>query len=173
MIDRKQNLRIATKLMSLLGIGFLVYALMMGLFSDGESKQANVVINVADLQPGTVKVYSVPKGKLLVLKRSQAMISELEENANSALYAFKAKQNLADAMDAVFRSKSKELFVAYGIDPFYRCDIEFTGSAFKSVCVDVNYNLAGRVYKGRHAEGNLIVPDYELMTGSKLMLLTD
>lgn len=173
MIDRKQTLRVATKLMSVFGIGFLVYALMMGLFSDGESKQANVVINVADLQPGTAKVYSIPTGKLLVLKRSQAMINELEANVDSVLYAFKAKQNLADAMDSVFRSKSKELFVAYGIDPFYRCDIEFTGSAFKSVCVDVNYNLAGRVYKGRHAEGNLIVPDYELESSSKLVITGD
>ena len=173
MADRKQYLRVATKLMSLFGVGVLVYAFMAGLISNGESEQANVVIDVADLQAGTAKVYSIATGKLLVLKRTRAMISALEANDDSGVYAFDEKQNLADGMNPLFRSVTKELFVAYGIDPFYRCDIEFTGTAFRSVCIDVNYNLAGRVYKGRHAQGNLIVPDYELESSSKLVITVD
>lgn len=173
MVDRKQSLRVATKLMFLLGMASLIYVFMAGLLSTGESEQANVVIDVEQLQPGTAKVYSIATGKLLVLKRSRAMIAELEAKDDSGVYAFDEKQNLADDMDLVFRSRSKALFVAYGIDPFYRCDVLFTGTTFKSVCVDVKYNLAGRVYKGRHAQGNLIVPDYELTTDGKLRLVTD
>ena len=172
MADRKQLLRVTTKFMSLLGLGFLVYVFMPGLFSDGESEQTNIVIDIVDLQPGAVRVYSIATGKLLVLKRTPAMIAELEAD-DSGAYAFESKQNLATAMHPVFRSRTKELFVAYGIDPFYRCEVELIAASFKSVCVDVNYNLAGRVYKGRHAQANLIVPDYEVREAEKLVIIID
>ena len=170
MIDKRLSLRVATKLMSLLGIGFVVYVFMADLFSGGEIKPSKVILDVADQQAGTVKVYPVVTGKVLVLKRTRAMINDLQMDNDSAVYAFDARQNLADAMHPVFRSEIKEIFVAYAIDPFYRCDIEFTGKAFRSVCVDVKYNLAGRAYKGVNVEGNLIVPAYKVEPRDKIVI---
>ncbi|MCW8910344.1 MAG: hypothetical protein OQK76_06950 [Gammaproteobacteria bacterium] len=156
--------------MSLLGIGFLIYVFMADLFSVGEIKPSKVILDVADQQTGTVKVYPVVTGKVLVLKRTRAMINDLEMDNDSAVYAFDARQNLADTMHPVFRSVTKEIFVAYAIDPFYRCDIEFAGKMFRSVCVDAKYNLAGRAYEGAHVEGNLIVPAYRLESRDKIVI---
>ena len=170
MLDKKTTLRLALKLMSLMGLGFLAYILLAGLIGDDVSEQVSVVIDITDLKSGEVKYYSIERGKLLVLKRTSEMIADLTENQLMDTYGFKAEQNLPVTMHPVFRSVGEDVFVAYSFDPFYRCDIEFNETYFKSTCIDVTYNLAGRVYKGRHAQGNLIVPVYQIDLDGKLRL---
>lgn len=173
MADRKAGLRIATKLMAILGLSFVIYVLMAGLMTDSHKQPANIVIDIAALKPGVVGYFDSPSGRILVLKRTESMIAEMEQNQWTGDYAYEAEQNLAENMHPVFRSAEKELFVAYAIDPFFRCEVEFTGLIFKSICVDVDYNLAGRAYRGSHSQGNLIVPAYQLLSAERLKVMLD
>ncbi len=172
MPDRKTSLRIALKLMAIAGICSVMYVFFAGLFDWRDSESTYVLIDISDLKPGEVKQFSVSTGKLLVLKRTEQMIRRLLDSKEDE-YAFAAEQNLANEMQSVFRSKQESLFIAYGIDPFYRCDIEYTGISFKSVCVNAEYNLAGRAYKGDFAQGNLIVPAYSLQADGKVKLMLE
>lgn len=169
MIDKKQLLRVMLKLMSLSGLCFLGYMFFAGLLMDGDDAPSYLLIDVVDIGPGEIKRYSTDVGELLILHRTDQMLQELVSDKKDA-YAFDASQNLAENMHPVFRSRQKRLFVAYAMDPFYRCAVDYDGMSFKSVCVDVKYNLAGRVYKSSHAQGNLIVPDYQLLPSGKLQI---
>ncbi|MDH5471348.1 MAG: hypothetical protein OEY61_00695 [Gammaproteobacteria bacterium] len=164
MVNNKIVLRVTVKLMFIFGLGFVIYVFMAGLVDDGKSESAFVVIDIAELKSGDIKYFSTSSGNLLVLKRTDAMINDLVNAQDRNLYAYDAEQNLAEDMHPVFRSRRKDLFVAYAIDPFYRCEIKYSDDTFKSVCVDVEYNLAGRVYKGKYSQGNLKVPDYQIGT---------
>ena len=144
MKDKKLLLRVVFKLMSLAGLGFVIYILLAG-FIDNDKNESIIYIDISKINKGKVDYFDVMNKKLLVLRRTEAMLSKLP-------------------------LQNKEYFIAYAYDPVFGCAVELVNDYFKSVCVDIKYDLAGRVYKNNRSARNLIVPEYKFV-GPKLVTI--
>jgi hypothetical protein len=163
MTDKKIILRVAFKLMAATAILTLVYIFMAGLFtSPNTNRSASILrIDISAIQAGDIQYFDVGNKKLLVLHRSHAMLARIDKNS-AHLFSRAAANNLADNMDERYRSLIPEYFIAYAYEPFYGCAVSLANDVFIPVCINLKYDLSGRVYKHRRAEENLIVPSYEL-----------
>jgi hypothetical protein len=136
MKDKRLLLRVIFKLMSFVGLGFVIYMLFSGFFDDENTSV--IYINVSKINKGEVNYFSIENKKLLVLHRIDAL-----KNKNP--------------------HKTSEYFIAYAYDPVYGCAIEFKGEYFKSVCIDIKYDLQGRVYENTRSARDLILPKYNFI----------
>ena len=141
----------------------MIYVLMAGLFDFDMGGQKKQVINIdlSGIQKEEIKYFSVLNKKILVLRRSQKMLEKLL-GTDIGLYNIQSEMNARKWPEAAYRSTQAEYFVAYAYDPFYGCDIELRDEFLRPVCIDLRYDLAGRVYKSARAEDNLEIPDYEI-----------
>lgn len=167
MAGTKQILRVIVKLMALIGLALFGYAFLSGLqvTEPGDKVAAQVELDLADIHPGELKLYPLGRRTLLVLHRTPAMLEAIARQQATQLLAHDSESNQPAGMDRRFRSQQEKYFVAYAMDPFYGCAIEFEDAMFKSVCVNARYDLAGRAYKQSQAQANMIVPDYEIAAG--------
>jgi len=143
MKDKKLLLRVVLKLMGLTGLGFVVYILFAGFVSNDDK---NIVyIDISKVREGKVEYFDVLNKKILVLHRTESMLEKLAY-------------------------KKSEFFIAYAYDPIFGCAVEFFGEYFKSVCVDIKYDLAGQVYETNRSARNLIVPEHKLLESNQVMI---
>ncbi|MCW9013445.1 MAG: hypothetical protein OQL06_06645 [Gammaproteobacteria bacterium] len=159
MADKKLLLRVSVKLMAWVGIAFIVYILFSGLMgNDNDASQAEILLlDITDLKPGHIKYFPVDRRNVLVLFRTEQMIRELQGSS-------------ANRADEELRSVIPEYFVAYAYDPFYGCNVEMAEGFLQSVCVDVKYDFAGKVYQSDKSAVDLIVPEYEIIAGKFIKL---
>ena len=135
--------------------GFLLYVFFVGLVGDANEDET-VRLDVSTIAPGNVEFFNVGKRRLLVLHRSPEQIAVLE-NANQQT-------------NAIYRSVHPQYFVAWAHDPFFGCAIEYKQNSFKAICVNNNYDLAGRVLKGDASASDLIVPDYQFVDADRISM---
>jgi hypothetical protein len=165
MKDKKLILRVAIKLMTIIAISSVLYVFFSGLMNNKSEKGLSVVqIDVSEMKPGDVKFFNGFNKKLLVLYRSADMLAELDKTDNDLLKDISTNK-LPDKLNNQYRSFSPEYFVAYAYDPFYGCEIKLSGYSFVPVCINLKYDLAGRVYKSSRAEENMIVPEHNMKSG--------
>ena len=155
MNDKKQTLRVATKLMMLIMAGFLLYVFFVGLIGDADEAET-VELDVSTIAPGNVEFFNVGKRRLLVLHRSPEQIAALVN----------ADQRTSNA----YRSVRPQYFMAWAYDPFFGCDIEYQQTSFKAVCVNNYYDLAGKILNGDVSARDLIVPDYQFVCADRISI---
>jgi len=168
MQDRKLILRVAIKLMAFVAVSLLGYVFFSAMINDQQiERETEVVhIDVSSIKPGEVKFFNVLNKKLLVLHRTPEMLNTLD-GGNNELLKDVSTGDLANNLNKKYRSFSPKYFVAYAYDPFYGCEIKLSADIFVPVCIDLKYDLSGRVYKSRRAEDNLIVPRHDVGHGIK------
>ncbi len=147
MKDKKLLLRVVFKLMSLAGLGFVIYILFAG-FIGADKDESIIYIDISKISKGEVNYFEVINKKLLVLRRTEAMLNQLPH-------------------------QNSEYFIAYAYDPVFGCAVEFINNYFKSVCVDIKYDLAGRVYKNSRSARNLIEPEYKFSGSGQVVILVN
>lgn len=163
MTDKKLLLRVSIKLMFFISFVFVTYILFSGLSTnEKEVSGAKILqLDISDLEPGDIKYFSIDSRKILVLFRTESMAQEL-------------KKTMPEREDGfVFRSMVPEYFVAFAYDPFYGCPVEMGDGFFKASCVDVKYDFSGRVYQSTQADSDLVVPNYEVVSGKFITLFLD
>lgn len=148
MTDKKQTLRVVVKLMSLVMVGFLVYVFLIGLVGESEPMET-LMIDVREIAPGEVKVFNAGKRKLLVLHRSPEQLASMKNTY------------LSD--DNIYRSVQPGYFVAWAYDPFLGCAIEYQLNAFKAICANNFYDLAGRSSAEDVTTTDLQIPEYQFV----------
>lgn len=163
MIDKKLILRAAIKLMSIIAISLTAYVFILSLTDNKNAQEGMpaIQIDASKIKPGEVHYFKLNNKKLMVLHRSSEMLEQLDSGDDGLLKDF-SDSGLDDGLNKKYRSFSKSYFVAYAYDPFYGCDIKLSGYAFVPVCIDLKYDLSGRVFKSRRAEQNLIVPKHDI-----------
>lgn len=165
MINKKLILRVGFKLMTIIAVISLGYVFFSGLsYERNTGKEVDVMrLDIANIKPGEVKYFNVGDRKLLILHRSREMLDKIEKREDR-LFKESSSSNLAEGMNIRFRSMAETYLVAYAYDPFYGCEVQLSEDVFIPVCVDIKYDLTGRVYTSRRAEENLIVPNYEVQS---------
>ena len=171
MKDNRLILRVVMKIMALVGVGFLLYVLFSGLFVSQQPVNSVGLIELSGIAPGSVSYYQLERRRLLVLWRDADQLNAISGH-DAQLYDSGSAGNMPAGLDKTYRSYLPEYFVAYAYDPYYGCDIRFNQQVqrFQAVCANVEYDLAGRVYKGSAVQQNLIVPDYEINNQHQLLL---
>ena len=148
--------------MTIIAIGSIIYVFFSGLMNNESEKGLTVVqLDVSKMKPGDIKFFNVFNKKLLVLYRSTEMLSELD-NIDNGLLRDISTNDLSDKLNNKYRSFSPKYFVAYAYDPFYGCEIKLSGYSFVPLCINLKYDLAGRVYKSSRAEENMLVPEHDI-----------
>ena len=162
MKDKKLLLRVGIKLMSLVALLFLLYILFAGMAGNDDDAESvtEIHFDISGLKPGDIKYFPVDSREILVLYRTKEMIGRLLQQSSAS-----PRQSL--------RSATPEYFVAYAYDPVYGCKIKLQQSVLKPVCIDVQYDLSGRVLKNARTDQDLLVPKYEIDDGKILRLLRD
>jgi len=174
MTDKKLILRVALKLMALTAAAVVIYVFFYGMFGSNSTERGAVIlhVDVSAIKPGEIKYFKVLNKKLLVLHRNKEML-ELLNNSDMGLLKDASTADMADNMNAKYRSFTARYFVAWAYDAFYGCDIKLKEMFLEPVCIDLKYDLAGRVLKSGRAEANLIVPAHDMENKTHLRIYAD
>jgi ubiquinol-cytochrome c reductase iron-sulfur subunit len=146
---------------------------------------APIEVDISAIAPGALKVYEWRGKPVWVIKRTPAMLEAIK----------KADPRLSDPKSEVpqqpeyaqneFRSIKPSVMVVVGVCTHLGCspkektidDKEEMGAdwlgGFYCPCHGSKFDFAGRVYKGSPAPTNLVVPPYEYLSDSTLLIGTD
>ncbi|MCG5510711.1 hypothetical protein [Ectothiorhodospira lacustris] len=179
--DARVYYRVALKLMALLGILALVYAMISGFLS--EPRTSHVLtksVDITALAPGEMLEVEWSGRPVLVLRRSEAMAAAdaaFVERLYDPGSRF-SRQPRAYRND--HRSAAPDVFVAFAIGTDLGCRLDLVvpeiateqgwGGGIVDRCRGGRYDFAGRVHDGQAARRNLEVPDYRLHPDGRVIL---
>jgi ubiquinol-cytochrome c reductase iron-sulfur subunit len=130
-------------------------------------------VSVADLAPGESRLVRWLGRKVIVQRRSTAMLQYLAE-ANVDLKDPESRSSSQPDFGCnAFRSRSPEVFVAFNNCTHLGCEVAVVndrGIGFRCPCHNSSYDFAGRVLAGAAAPSNLEVPYYRFVSGNTLRL---
>ena len=173
---RRIRLRVALKLMLLLGAGLLVYAFGASFFSTQPSEKTyrTLRLSVGNQVPGTVEWYNWNGRPVLILRRSEEQLAALDYLQTELQDAVSKRSRQPEYAVNEHRSREPEWFVAIASGTDLNCAIVwkeaeaelFRGKpwpgGFSDSCRGARYDLAGRVFTDQHAKKNLSVPPYSM-----------
>ena len=183
-LNRRKFLSIATSLTSAVGGIFAVGAFVSTFQPSKKAKAlgASIKVSLSKLEPGSI-IKVIYRGKpIWVLRRTDQMISELD---NENAYLRDPESDLSIQPDFAknkFRSKNPEFFVVEGVCTHLGCaPIEKFAIApadmgpdwkggFYCPCHGSKFDLSGRVYAGVPAPSNLRVPAHTFIDETTLLV---
>jgi ubiquinol-cytochrome c reductase iron-sulfur subunit len=146
---------------------------------------APIEVDISSIAPGELKVYEWRGKPVWVIRRTAEMLAAIKQ----------ADPRLSDPKSEVpqqpeyaqneFRSIKPEVMVVVGVCTHLGCspkektigDREEMGAdwlgGFYCPCHGSKFDFAGRVYKGSPAPTNLVVPPYEYLSDSTLLVGSD
>ncbi len=146
---------------------------------------APVEVDISTMAPGEMKVVEWRGKPVWILRRTQEMLESVR----------KSDPRLSDPKSEViqqpeyaqneFRSRKPEVMVVVGVCTHLGCSPKEKGmnetaemgadwlGGFYCPCHGSKFDFAGRVYKGSPAPTNLVVPKYEYLSDSTLLIGED
>ena len=183
-LNRRKFLSIATSITSAVGGIFAVGAFVSTFQPSKKAKAlgASIKVSVSKLEPGSI-IKVIYRGKpIWVLRRTDQMISELD---NENAYLRDPESDLSIQPDFAknkFRSMNPEFFVVEGVCTHLGCaPIEKFAIApadmgpdwkggFYCPCHGSKFDLSGRVYAGVPAPSNFRVPAHTFIDATTLLV---
>jgi len=173
---RRLRLRVAAKLMLVLGfVGILYVVLSMVFSNDPESRvMPTKVVDMSNLGPGEARIVLWEGRPVLIYHRTEQQVQALNV-ADARLVDARSKHSRQPVWAKNDqRSSTPEYFISIGVGTDFSCPIDllpasdepfmeqpWTGG-FVDECRGGRYDFAGRVYSGQYADENLIVPEYRI-----------
>lgn len=171
---RRLRLRVALKLMLLVGAGLLFYVFAASFFTTqpGEKSYRTMRLSVVNQQPGSVEWYNWNGRPVMILRRTAGQLATLDALETELQDPASKRSRQPDYARNQHRSRQPEWFVAIASGTDLSCaivwleaeDVPFRGQpwqgGFADSCRGARYDLAGRVFSGQHAKKNLSVPQY-------------
>jgi ubiquinol-cytochrome c reductase iron-sulfur subunit len=97
---------------------------------------------------------------ILVMRRSAATISALEQSAVALQDADSRYSHQPDYARNPLRSRHPEYFVSYATGTDLGCSLEVLDAALREICGSARYDFAGRAIEAANKFQNLSIPDY-------------
>ena len=151
--------------------------------ADTEAAGQPIKVDLAPLQPAQ-QLTVVWRGKpVWVIRRTQTMLDNLPKLNEQLRDPFSTENQQPAYAKNLARAIKPEFFVAVGICthlgciPTYRPDVgsvspEWLGG-FYCPCHASMYDLAGRVFKGVPAPKNLLIPPYQYLSETEILIGED
>ncbi len=181
--NRRQLLRVATKLMTLVALGFIVSVFVMSLSSTLRPEAVDTMtVEVSELAPGELMVIDWNGRPVIILRRNDAILDKLQLLGDALADPESRHSRQPSAAKNQRRSLRSEFFVAFAYSPDFGCPVKYvdvneTGPSgriwyggFQDQCRGYWYDLAGRVYKDQDAWRNLEIPPHQWASETQLIL---
>lgn len=171
---RRLRLRVALKLMLLVGAGLLFYVFAASFFTSqpGEKSYRTLRLSVSNQEPGSVEWYNWNGRPVMILRRTAEQLAALDGLEAELQDPASKRSRQPDYALNPYRSREPEWFVAIASGTDLSCAIVWMeaedkpfrgqpwGGGFADSCRGARYDLAGRVFSRQHAKKNLSVPQY-------------
>lgn len=176
---RRALLRVAAKLMALVGFASVGFVLVSSLFSTERKQVEPIVVDVRGLQPGELRLERWDRRGVLILHRTEAMLHTLQARDDGLLDPSSEDSRQPEAARNAYRALRPEYFVAIAHGTDLGCELEFVPQddaqrgwrgGFRDRCRGSRYDFAGRVYKDQEAYRNLEVPPYRFLPDGRLLI---
>lgn len=186
-LSRRRFLAIATTVFGGVGAAGAATPFVASLFPSERTKAAGAPVEVgfATLAPGAMQVITWRGQPVWILRRTDAMLADIraEDAAVSDPHSDVPQQ--PDYARNEYRSIKPEIAVYAGVCTHLGCsplfksrdDTEEMGPSWRGgfycPCHGSKFDLAGRVLRGSPAPTNLVVPPYEFVADSRIVIGSD
>jgi len=146
---------------------------------------APIEVDTSKIAEGEMQIFEWRGKPVWVLKRTPAMLKAIKESDPRLTDPKSEVDHQPGYAQNEFRSRKPGLFVVIGICTHLGCSpkekpiddkaemgADWLGG-FYCPCHGSKFDLAGRVYKGSPAPTNLVVPPYEYLSESTLLIGSD
>ena len=126
--------------------------------------QESYRFNLRNLVIDRVEILRQDNLAILVIKRSDETIAELENSGNNLQDPGSDGSHQPEFARNPLRSRHPGYCVSYAIGTDLGCPVAAVGQELGEVCGSARYDFAGRALKGAKKFQNLDVPDYNFAT---------
>jgi len=176
---RRLRLRVAAKLMFVLGFVGVAYVVLSMVFSSDPDSRVipTKMVDIGTLSAGEARIVLWEGRPVLIYHRTPAQVKALQSEDTRLLDAKSAQSRQPSWAQNELRSRVPEYFISIGIGTDFSCPIGLLPASsdpfmskpwsggFVDECRGARYDFAGRVYSGQYADENLIVPGYRIKDG--------
>ncbi len=147
---------------------------------------APVEVDIGDMQPGDLKVELWQGKPVWILKRDKESLSHLSDLTDKVRDPASDDAQQPDYAKNEYRSVRPEFLIVIGLCTHLGCspsyvrsgDVEYDlgdgwPGGFFCPCHGSRFDLAGRVYKGVPAPINLMVPPYQFLSDTRVLIGDD
>jgi ubiquinol-cytochrome c reductase iron-sulfur subunit len=173
---RRLFLRLAVKLLFLLGIVVFLYILFASTGKKTVTEPTlSTMLRLPIPQSGQFQRIPWQGGNLLLLHRSETDLMLLARHNDRLLDPDSASARQPANLPSAYRSLRPELFIAFDRGTDLGCPLQWIASGnpqnaplkpwpggFRDTCGGSWYDTAGRVFRGQSAARNLDIPNYRL-----------
>lgn len=184
---RRRMLTLATAGMSAIGAGAMVVPFGMSLLPSEKAKAAGapVEVDISMIEEGQQLTVEWRGKPVWILRRPKSVIDDLASLDDMLLDPDSDKEQQPAYADNPARSIKPEYLVLVGICTHLGCSPKFRpeiapadlGADWKGgyfcACHGSKFDLAGRVYKGVPAPTNMVVPPYQYLTDTLILVGDD
>jgi len=144
-----------------------------------------VEVDIGGLKPGEMKVEKWRGKPVWILRRSDASLADLTEMADILRDPESDVEQQPEYAKNGHRSVNPEYLVVVGLCTHLGCSPSYLAKnddhdfgadwkgGFFCPCHGSTFDLAGRVYKGVPAPANLVVPKYQFISESRILIGDD
>jgi ubiquinol-cytochrome c reductase iron-sulfur subunit len=183
----RRNLIVATSAVgAVAGIGAAV-PFVASMFPSERAKAAGapVEVDISRIAPGEMQVIEWRGKPVWVIRRTKEMIASLKSVEPRLSDPSSKASTQPKYAENEYRAAKPEIMVMEGVCTHLGCSPQLKGAEAKSEmggdwvggfycpCHGSKFDLAGRVYSGSPAPLNLVVPQYEFLSDSTLVIGED
>jgi len=176
---RRLRLRVAAKLMLVLGVIGILYVVLSMVFSGDPNSRVmpTKVVDIRSLGVGEARIELWEGRPVLIYRRTPEQVRGLLAQDSRLLDAESNQSRQPTWAKNAHRSRQPDYFISIGVGTDFSCPIGLLPAStepfmdqpwaggFADECRGARYDFAGRVYSGQFADENLIVPDYRIDDG--------
>lgn len=167
-------LRVSVKLLTLVGLGFVLYALLSSVQIAPENTQTVPALQFQAESLPENQAVRIPwnRGGLILVKRSEATLAALEAGQDKLRDPLSRQARQPEGLSLPGRSVQPALFLAFDRGTDMGCPLAWVPpgnreapeqpwhGGFRDSCRGSWYDAAGRVFKAQQAGRNLDIPPY-------------
>jgi ubiquinol-cytochrome c reductase iron-sulfur subunit len=186
-LKKRRLLTATTSVVGAVGVGFALWPFIASMNPSARAKSAGAPVeaDISKLEPGGLMRVSWRGKPVWIVRRTDQNVADLESlNAKLADPNSDEPQQPEYARN-IHRSRKPEFLIAVGIcthlgcSPTYRPEVapadlgaDWKGGFF-CACHGSKFDLAGRVYSGVPAPTNLVVPPYQFLGDTNILIGDD
>jgi len=186
-LKRRRVLTAATSVVGAVGAGYVVYPFLAAWAPSEKAKAAGAPVeaDISRIEPGQMLRVKWRGKPVWIVSRTEQNIADLAKMTDRLADPASDMPQQPDYCKNEHRSRKPELLVAVGIcthlgcSPTYRPEMapadlgaDWVGGFF-CPCHGSRFDLAGRVYSGVPAPTNLVIPPYQFLSDTRILVGDD
>ncbi|MCB1829983.1 MAG: ubiquinol-cytochrome c reductase iron-sulfur subunit [Chromatiaceae bacterium] len=186
-LKKRRMLTAATSVVGAVGAGYVVYPFLASWAPSEKAKAAGAPVeaDISKLEPGQLMRVKWRGKPVWIVRRTEKNIADLAKLDDRLVDPTSEMPQQPEYCKNPTRSRKPEFLVAVGIcthlgcSPTFRPDLapadlgpEWLGGFF-CPCHGSRFDLAGRVFSGVPAPTNLVIPPYQFLSDTRILVGDD